>query len=349
MLCPRSPHLKVSIYSIFNKESPVKRVHYTLLAIASLILTAMVFPIVSGCEEEKPQEPTPPPGIDLSTTLVPNTDLDVYFYARQENPTIVLNEFVGTTNDFTVESLGLWGIISGDTYTVGGGLTLPGEDEADEVYRQIPDQTEIWALRSGRVIYFVHGHGEAAETLQEVVNNSDFKYYDNQDALDDIAVFPDGEELRLVAVAVAKPDDTLAQLTARYVTSEVSDLIETMIDKADLRLATAGLYSSEEINIAELARNAELSNILKRDTGILASVTSGWPGMLVEPIVGTVLENFGYTKTALGDVTVYEGFLEIDNGKSIPIIFRIVDNHLYIAASGQESYAKNIISALKIK
>lgn len=326
----------------------MKRIHCYVIAIALLITAALGFTIVSGCEEEEPQEQTPPSGIDLSLTLVPNTDLDVYLFARQENPTIVLNEFVGTANDFAVESLALWGIASGDTYTVGGGLTLPGKNEADELYRQIPDQTEIWTLLSDMVIYFVHGEGSTADALQEVVANNDFKYYNNQDAIDDIAVFPDGGETRLVAVAVTEPNDTLAQLTARYVTPEFSDLIETMFDTADLRLATAGLYSAKEINIAELARNAKLANILKLDTGILASVTSGWPGMLVEPIVHTVLENHGYTKTTLGDVTVYEGFLEIGDGKSIPIIFRIVDNHLYVAASGHESYAKNIISALKI-
>ncbi len=326
----------------------MKRVHYTIVAIALLILAAAGFTIVSGCEEEEPQQQTPPPGIDISSTLVPNTDLDVYLYARQENPTIVLNEFVGTKNDFAVESLALWGIVSGDTYSVGGGLTLSGKNEADELYSQIPDQTDIWTLLSDTVIYFVHGQGLPAETLRGVVAGNDFKYYDNQDAIDDIAVFPDGGETRLVAVVVAEPNDNLARLTSRYVTPEISDLLESMFDTADLRLATAGLYSSQEINIAELARNAELSNLLKKDTGILASVESGWPGMLVEPIVNTVLENHGFTKTTLGDVTVYEGFLEIGNGKSISIIFRIMDNHLYIAASGQESYAKNIISELKI-
>ena len=80
----------------------MKRVHFTVITIALFIFTATIFTIITGCEEEEPPEPTPPPGIDLSSTLVPNADLDVYLFARQENPTVVLNEFVGTTNDFTV-------------------------------------------------------------------------------------------------------------------------------------------------------------------------------------------------------------------------------------------------------
>ena len=151
--------------------------------IVSIGLTIMLLaiPIISmGCEEEKapqpPPPPPPPPTFNLASTLVPNTDLDVYVYVQQEHPTIVPKDMINAPFDLEVESMALWGIPADDDFTFGGGLTLSSAADASKIHAQITPREEIWTALIDRTIYFVHGSGTAAQTLKTAISNKNFKH-----------------------------------------------------------------------------------------------------------------------------------------------------------------------------
>ena len=125
----------------------------------TLLIMLVAMPLAAtGCEEETPP-PAQLPGAALSSTLVPNMDIDVYIYAKQEKPTAVPKDIIGTPSDVTVESMTLWGIATEDNLTFSGGLTFTDTTDLAEIQAQIPTQAKTWTKLSGRNIYFVQGSG----------------------------------------------------------------------------------------------------------------------------------------------------------------------------------------------
>jgi hypothetical protein len=319
----------------------------TIFIILAVMLLAI--PVTGvGCQEEEPPPTTVVAGIELSSTLVPDVDLDVYVYIKQENPTTVPGDVIGTEFDITVESLALWGIASDNFFTFGGGLTLASEAEATSLHREIPDESKIWTLLSEPVIYFVAGSGAAAENLKSAISSDNFRYYDNRDALHEVSLLPNGGTTRLAAVAIARPSQKLVEMIAEEVDPDTSNLLEVLIKTANLQVVAAGLYAPEQIDVAEIARDAELDTILSSDTGILASIKSGWPGVVFSPIAVKALESAGYDKVNLGDLTVFKGYLDIGGGRTVPIMLRVKDNRVFAAVAGQESYMETLITSINL-
>jgi hypothetical protein len=323
------------------------RKYGAMLIIIVIILAAL--PITgAGCQGKEIPPPAAVAGMELSSTLVPDIDFDVYVYVKQESPTTVPGEIIGTSFDITGESLAMWGVATGEYFIFGGGLTLASEAEAAETYNQIPDGRIVWTMLSNNMIYFVAGLGTDAESLKSAITNNDFKYYDNRDVLYEVSLLPNGGATRLAAVAIGRPSQNLVELVAKEVDPDTSDLLDVLIKTANLDVVTAGLYAPQQIDIAEVAGDADLDTILSSDAGILASIKSGWPGVVVSPIVVKVLESAGYAKLNLGDLTVFKGYLDIGNGRTVPIMLRVKDNRVFAATAGQESYMETLIRSVDI-
>jgi len=178
--------------------------------------------VAVGCQEEVTQPPATLIHSDFSTTLVPNIDLDMYVYVRQENLTIVPESLVDTSLDVVAESLAIWVIPTADTLIFSGGLTFVNTADAAEIHSQISDQAEIWTKLSDRTIYFVQGSGSVAENLKLAISNNNFKQYDDQDALREVALLPDNGNTKLAVIGVVIPSESLTNLIAKNINSEYS-------------------------------------------------------------------------------------------------------------------------------
>jgi len=312
------------------------------------IFILFIIPVIgAGCEEEEVEIPTtaPPSRMGLSSTLVPDTDFDVYVYVKQDNPTPILKDILGTPFDVSVDSLALWGVTTEDSYAFAGGLAFTSPNNAADVHEQVPVHGNIWTSLSNHMIYFVHGSGTTEDALKSTISNGNFKNYDNELVLSELLVLPEGEETKLIAVAAAVPHQALANLLAKYTVPEASSLLNILMTTANVEVITAGFYSQRQINVAEIAKDIKLSNILASEMGILVSVKSAWPEIIVSSIVSAALESAGYEKTYLGDLEIYRGNLTLDNADALPLLFRIVDNRLFVAVSIRESYAQKLISS----
>lgn len=299
--------------------------------------------ILVGCRGEKPPAPS---GIDLSSTLVPNLELDAYVYIKQENPTNIPKSIIGAPADVGVESMAIWGVAQGDEFSIGGALILTSAADAARIQSQIPANA-VWAAVSDRTIYFVQGSGAPAEKLKSTIARNDFKYYNNESALAEVAQLPNSANTKMAAVAILKPSKPILKLIAKYSDRQTGDMVNTLVTAARLEWITAGLYAPKQIDIVDVARRLSSGSIWEADLGIAASVKSGLPGFLVGSIGGKLLENAGYATVDVGGLGLYKGSLDAGGGRAVPVFLSLVGDRMFAAASGKESYAQTLITAFK--
>jgi hypothetical protein len=283
---------------------------------------------------------------ELSSTMVPNTDIDMYLLVKQASPTTVPKTLIGTPIDIVAESLSLWGIVNEDTYTIGGALVFANAADASQIQSQIPNQNETWTELSDRTIYLVQGSGTAADKLKAAITNNDFKRYDDTAALDEVALMPAGRSTIPAAVLIIKPSQAMIDQVKQYADQASSDMLNTIFSWARPEVITLALYSTQQIDVADLAQRLEQGDVWDVDLGLVASIKSAWPGFIVSPIAGRVLDNSGYPKTQLGDLTVYDGSFSAE-GSTVSLLLNIAGNRLWATASSQGSYARTLMTAIK--
>lgn len=288
-----------------------------------------------------PPTAAPSPG-ELSATLVPNTQLDLYIYIKQDSPTTVPAGMLNVPQDIDVESLAIWGVPAKDDLAFAIGITLTNANYASRVYEQMSIGNNGWKKLSGNNLYLVQGLGIAIESLKTAISNDDFKPYDNKTALKAVATLPNGEITKLAGVAIVQPTKTVMDLITKDAHSEDLRLVDMMLQLANLKVIVSGLYSLDDADIAKVAEATDKAgNLFQLDSSMVILFKSGRPGFLVEPIVKRILIEFGYTEGNIGGITVYEAPRDTDNNKTT--LLRVEGNHIFIAISEQESYAKTLI------
>ncbi len=312
------------------------------LAVTCLLVVLGVV-ILVGCSRQKPPAPA---GIDLSSTLVPNLDLDAYVYIKQESPTNIPKSLIAAPSDLSVESLAIWGVAQGDEFNIGGALRLASAADAARIRSQIPGNV-VWTAISDRVIYFVQGSGAASEKLRSTIARNDFKYYQDEKALTEVAQLPNSAGSKMAAVAMVKPSQPILKLLAKYGDRQTSDMINTLVTAGRVEWMTAGLYAPKQIDIADVAQRLVSGSIWGADLGIAASVKSGLPGFLITPIASKFLENAGYVTVNVGGLSLYKGSLDAGGSKTIPVLLSLDGDRMFAAASGKESYAQTLITSVK--
>ena len=316
-----------------------------LLIIALALL--MTIPIATvGCQEKgEPLTKAPSAGA-LSSTLVPNMNLDVYVYVKQDSPTTLPADMINAPIDIEVELLAIWGVSTEDDFAFGGAFALTSASQATKVYSQIKPRSDVWSKLSGSTIFVVQGSGTAAESLKRAIANNDFKYYNDSKGLRAVATLPDGGATKLAGVAIAKPSKALINYITKGRDTEGLRMVNTILAIARLDVIAAGLYSPEQIDVAGLAIAMEREGgISHLDLGILVLLKSGLPGFVVEPAVKKILTEAEFNETSLGDLTLYQGSFDTQ-GQAVPVLVRIEGNHVFAAVSGKESYAQTLITSI---
>jgi len=316
-----------------------------------LVLTLLIVtPIVSlGCEEEVRQPIAPSPS-ELSSTVVPNMPLDVYLYAKQDNPTTIPANLIDATQDITIDSLAVWGVPTDDDFAVGIAVALTSDSEASIVYDEITLEEYGWKKLSGDTIYLVQGSGTAAESLKTTISNNDFKYYDDSESLKAVALLPDGGTTKLAAVALVKPSDALIDFITKAANTEGSDLINIVLNLVNLKVAVSGLYSPNQIDVAEIAEVTDIGgDIHNLDLGLLVLVKSGLPGFIIEFATEKFLTRYQFTESKLDELTVYKGSWDTHDGEAVHVLVRVEGSHLFAAVSGQEAYAETLITSVQVE
>lgn len=312
-----------------------------------LALVTLFWGIGLGCQSEGEQLSSAPSSNQLSSMMVPDTNLDLYVYAKQKNRTTIPAKMVGMPHDVKVESLAIWGVPAGEGLVIGMELTFASDSVASDVYSRIDLEDNSWSMIRDSSIYVVRGSGAVAESLKQVISDNAFKYYNDRKVLEGVALLPRGGKTKLVAIAVARPTDELISFVAEDISVKYLDSISRILKLVKLDVVISGLYSPHQINIAKAAKLLETgSGISALDLGALVLIKSGLPGFVVEPVVENILVEQGFSKTSLDEYTIYKGLQDTPAGDAVPVLIRLEDNYIFASISGQQAYAETLITSI---
>lgn len=312
------------------------------LPVINLVIILTLIPVMMvGCTEPKL---TGTIANELAVTMVPNVNLDIYLYINQGNPTIVPKIFIGSSSDIPVDSVAIWGVINDNMYSVGGALTFTNTSDAGYIYSQLPQQNDFWTKLSSNIIYFVQGSGRPADSLISAISNNNFKQYDNNQALGEVSLMPNGSTTIPVGIGIIKPTQAALNLLKSYIDANSAETIDSIFTWAKPQVIVVGLYSSQQIDIADIIQRINANTNWDADLGVVASINSSFPGLVFSPIASKYLDNTGYTKAHLGDLNIYKIFLDGGSGKTIPVLINVSSNHVFATISGQESYADTLMT-----
>ena len=327
-------------------KRPVRIRKAAWLALVGLLLIAVVLPL-AGCDVAVPPAPTSGT-LAVAQNRVPDMPLDVYAYIHQPQPTVVPLELLQVPADLKVASLAMWGVVANNNFSWGGALTMTSADEAAAAVADVPSDAGVWTKQDGAVVYFVDETGTAAAaTMKSAISNGKFVNYNFQPGIDALSFYPDGDTMQVLGAAAAMPGDALVNLVTRGATDETKTLVNTLTKSSGLQVVSAGLYAASPVDIRTIARNPTLESILSLNAGVLVSVKSTWPGVIINFLADRAIAGAGYDKVKLGDLEVYRGTIDVGGGTRVPVVIRIMGNRIFAAISGQESYAEALIEGIK--
>lgn len=296
------------------------------------------------------EEAAPTAIFQMKSDKVPNTPLDVFIYAEQSSPTTIPANMVNVSQDVNIESLAVWGVPAEDDFAFGTAFTFTSDSEASTVYDEITLEDDGWKKLSGDIIYLVLDSGPAAESLKTAITNNDFKYYEDSESLEVVEMLPNDGTTKLAGVVIAKPGEALIDLVTETAGTQGSDLINVILKLVNLQVVVGGLYSPNQIDVAEVAevigRGGTIHDL---DLGMLVIVKSGLPGILLEPAAEKLFEQFKFEEARLGELALYKGYWNINDKEALPVLIRVEGNYIFAAISGQESYAETLITSVQFE
>lgn len=314
------------------------------LIILILAITLLATPLLTaGCAS--PVSGTV--ATDLSETLVPQVNLDVYIYVNQQQPTIIPKSLIGTTDDISVQSLSIWGVVISKTeYELAGALTFTAANDANQVFTRIPSSAKIYLKLSDRTIYFSQSSGGAAENIKNDIDTNNFKRYDDRNVLAEVSKLPSGGNTNPGLICIVKPNPTAVNFVKQFLNQDAANTINNIFNNAKPSIIVLGIFGSQPLNLSDLAQRISNDTVWDIDVGVVASMDSIYPGIIFSPIANNFLSSQGFPKVTIGNLTAYKDSAGIGSGKTIPIYLNVSGNHVYAAASGNDSYAQTLLSKI---
>jgi len=282
-----------------------------------------------------------------SALLVPDTNLELYVYAKQERLTSVPAEIANLSRDVLVDTMAIWGLPSEHGMIFGAGLTFANAEDASRIYSEIKLEENIWKTLQGNKIYVVKGSGNEAESLKSAITNNNFKYYTDGTVLESVSILPRGGSTNLIAIALAKPTKQVMEFAEANIPQEAYLQIERITKLLNADVIIGGLYSPHQINIAKAVESFQSgSNISSLEAGALILIKSGLPGFVISPVIRSVLVDYDFQEITLSDSVMYKKIVAIDDENEIPILVRVEGNYIFIAASWKEAYAQLLLTSI---
>ena len=317
----------------------------SLLLICSLVLVIMAIPAAStGCTAANK-----PGAISarLAATMVPPVDLDLYIYFDQQVPTIVPKVLTGAPADLPVQSVAIWGIVNNETqYTISGALIFKEAADASMVFGLVSKLPGFYTKLNNRSIYFLQGSGGPAESLKNAIDNNNFKAYNDKTALTEVNHLPLTSTARPNLIGIIKPNKAALDMAKKYLDKYTANTIESIVSSAKPKTLVLGVYSPKPLEVADMAQRIRNNTVWDLDLGAVVCMDSEYPGFMFNSIANNILKSQNLPEVQVGKLNAYKESLDLGNGKTIPIYLNLSGNHVYAAASGQDSYAQTLLTSI---
>lgn len=317
---------------------------YRQLVIVSFSLMMAVIPLAGlGCQTAQLSGPA----TDLAATNVPPVDLDLYIYVNQGVPTRIPASLTGAATDIYVQALSIWGIADGNSYSLSGALTFASAAEADQAYSRVPVQPGIWTKLSGQTIYAVLGSGGQSDIIKTAISSGSLRPYNDQAALAELSLMPAGDSTKAGIIGIIKPNQAAINVFNRYTDPKTAATINTIFTWTRPAIIAFGMFSPLPVDIGDLVQRLANNTIQDMDLGAVAMVKSAFPGFIVTPIAGRVLDDSNLARVVIGGLTVYKDSIKAGAAGSVQALINVSENNVFITASPKESYAETLMTGIK--
>jgi hypothetical protein len=283
----------------------------------------------------------------LAVTMVPDVNLDAYLYFNQGSPTNMPKNLINSPQDVSVDTISIWGVIENDIYSIGGAFVFTNSSDASYAYSQIPAQSDVWKKLTDKTIYVVQGSGGPADKLKNAISNNSFKRFNDQKALAELSRMPYSDSARPAALVVIKPTKAAVDLVKSYVDPNTASTLDTAFNWGKPQIIVCGLYSSQKLDIPDIFRRIDNGTIWDVNLGAMALIDSSLPGFVISPVAGHLLDSNGFTKATVGSLAAYQTTVSSPGGKSIPVLINIDGNQLFVTASAQQTFARDLLTGIK--
>jgi hypothetical protein len=318
---------------------------FRLIASICFLLIIIMVPVTgTSCSRQ------PTSGVvanTLAATQVPDTDLDIYIYFNQGSPTVVPKDLWHIPQDYSVESFSVWGVIDNDVYSIAGALTFTNTADANSIYSKLSASKDFWTKLSEKTIYLVQGAGIPADKLKSAISNNNFKRFSDTKALAELSRMPYSDSARPAAVAIIKPSKAAIELVKSHLGQDKASTLDSAYNLGKPDMIVCGLYSSEKLDIADIAEKFFNNSIWEINLGVMALMRSSLPGLVFSPAASHVLESNGYTRISAGSLTIYQTHASAPDGKSIPVLINVDGNQLFVTASAQQDFAEALLTEIR--
>ena len=314
-----------------------------VIGLVTIMLSITIFGV--GCTETPTADIN---AITLAETRVPAVNLDIYIYINQNEPTKIPKSLIGVSEDISVASLAIWGTVYNETqYAIAMALTFPSVAEASTIFAQIPVTENSYKKLADRIIYVVNGLEEGPNSLKNAIDNDDFKKYDDKTALAEIARLPSAASALPGLIGIIKPNQAAVNILTQYLDDNTINTFATILNNTKARIITMGLFSTQPLDLADIVQKATDNALRETDLGIAITLDSAYPGFVFSPIAGAIIRSLGLAEVKVGELTTYKNEVNVGDNKTIPLYINISGNHMYLAISGKESYAQQILTDIK--
>ncbi len=303
----------------------------------SLVLIVLVLIILlAGCAVPKAQEALLPDG--LSSAMVPDMPLDGYLYVRQSQPTVIAGAFLGLSFDPAIQSIEAWIVPSDAAESFGAVLTFVTRQDAEAIFRIIPDQTDLWKTLAGNNIYVVWGTGSGAEGLKKAVNDNHFVSLkeSDSDAWNLIGRFPGTPDVKPSAVGFVRVEDRLIDFAQKNSPAGSNESVVSAIKLAKISIAVAAFYSTGVLKITDLLSPSSLK---EAGAGGILIAKSDYPGFVISSALGQASSRVKIEKTDIDGKTAYYTSVDAPAGEKVHVFFN--NSGQYIYASGAADLARS--------
>jgi hypothetical protein len=283
----------------------------------------------------------------VAATLVPDTALDIYIYFNQGSPTKVPKGLLKISQDYSVESASIWGVIDNDVYSMAGALTFTNTADAGSLYSQLSSSKEYWTKLSDKTLYMVSGGGIPADKLKTAISNNSFKRFNDTKALAELSRMPYSDNARPAAVAIIKPSKAAMDLIKSQLGTETASTLDSAYNWGKPNMIVCGLYSAQKLDIADIAQRIGNGSFREMNLGVMVLVESSLPGLVFSPAVSRVLDSNGYAKISSGNLTMFQTSVNGPDGKPVPVLINVDGNQLFVTASVQQNFAQAMLMGIR--
>ncbi|MDO8636524.1 MAG: hypothetical protein Q7R34_09830 [Dehalococcoidia bacterium] len=304
------------------------------------VLIILLFTACTGPKAVK--SPELPEGI--AAAMVPDMQLDGYFFIRQGQPTQLPAKLLNLPADIAIQSVEIWVLPTESSEIIGAVVTFPSAQDAEIASSLVPVQNELWQYLAGNNLFFVLGTGSVAEDVKKAITARQFVSLSKvaSDAWDLMQRLPGQPASKPLAVGFIRLEDRLFNFIKETVKKGKGSFDENALSAfkaARIEVATVAVYSNKVLQVTDILFP---NNLKEGGVGGILIAKSAYPGFAISAALGPLASQLALEKTDIDGKSAYYKAVDASGGEKVHLIFNNSGQYLYATAAANLERTKQL-------